>query len=231
MLARYYSAGLGRFLSVDPGGDPDLEDPQSWNRYSYVFNNPLRYNDPTGEDGNDVANAIDSYVSGTLASVDANTGGGPAGVVANALAGTVGDMVSGTADLLRVGAATGETIGEGKGGTDLASAISKDVGRAAGLFVAMGAVAAPLAGSVSRATEVAAQGGEHSGFLKNLENQGSRQLRKTDASLGKRISEHKGLLRDAKKAGNKGLVKHYKSELKTFRAQRSITRDVIRSRK
>jgi RHS repeat-associated protein len=51
--ARFYSTVLGRFLSVDPlvgaGGDP-----QSWNAYTYVRNNPLRLVDPTGmrwEDG------------------------------------------------------------------------------------------------------------------------------------------------------------------------------------
>ncbi len=47
--ARYYSARLGRFLSVDPllsSGRPS--DPQSWNRYSYSFNNPLIFKDPTG---------------------------------------------------------------------------------------------------------------------------------------------------------------------------------------
>jgi hypothetical protein len=27
---------------------PDLSNPQSWNRYSYVTNNPTRYNDPSG---------------------------------------------------------------------------------------------------------------------------------------------------------------------------------------
>ncbi len=47
--ARYYSARLGRFLSVDPllsSGRPS--DPQTWNRYQYVSGNPLRFVDPTG---------------------------------------------------------------------------------------------------------------------------------------------------------------------------------------
>jgi RHS repeat-associated protein len=47
--ARYYSGAQGRFTAPDPllnSGRPDR--PQSWNRYSYVLNNPLRYTDPTG---------------------------------------------------------------------------------------------------------------------------------------------------------------------------------------
>jgi RHS repeat-associated protein len=48
-LARYYSSTQGRFSSADPlmaSGRAAL--PQSWNRYSYVLNNPLRLVDPTG---------------------------------------------------------------------------------------------------------------------------------------------------------------------------------------
>jgi len=48
MHARHYDPYLGRFLSVDPVlGDPAR--PQSWNRYAYVQNNPMRYTDPTGK--------------------------------------------------------------------------------------------------------------------------------------------------------------------------------------
>ncbi|MEN6633479.1 MAG: RHS repeat-associated core domain-containing protein, partial [Candidatus Polarisedimenticolia bacterium] len=49
MLARYYPASMGRFLSVDPGFDVQPEDPQSWNLYGYVRNNPINATDPTGE--------------------------------------------------------------------------------------------------------------------------------------------------------------------------------------
>lgn len=49
MLARYYSSSLSRFLSTDPvTGSPS--DPQGWNRYSYVHNNPLALVDPDGRD-------------------------------------------------------------------------------------------------------------------------------------------------------------------------------------
>ena len=57
MHARYYSPNLGRFLSVDPVGGT-VGSSQSWNRYSYVLNNPIVLVDPRGlaeeEPGNKV---------------------------------------------------------------------------------------------------------------------------------------------------------------------------------
>lgn len=50
MHARFYNPRLGRFLSVDPlleSASPFR--PQTWNRNSYVADNPLKYVDPTGE--------------------------------------------------------------------------------------------------------------------------------------------------------------------------------------
>ena len=45
--ARYYMSWVARFHSPDQlGGHP--EDPQSWNRYAYARNNPLKYVDPDG---------------------------------------------------------------------------------------------------------------------------------------------------------------------------------------
>ena len=47
--ARYLSSPMGRFTSADaPFADQHVGDPQSWNLFSYVGNNPLRYVDPTG---------------------------------------------------------------------------------------------------------------------------------------------------------------------------------------
>jgi hypothetical protein len=37
----------GRFLSLDPV-DGEIESPASLHRYSYAFNNPVNYRDPTG---------------------------------------------------------------------------------------------------------------------------------------------------------------------------------------
>lgn len=48
-LARSYSSAQGRFTSPDPLlASANLRRPQTWNRYTYVLNNPLRYTDPSG---------------------------------------------------------------------------------------------------------------------------------------------------------------------------------------
>ncbi len=48
--ARYLSSAQGRFTGGDePLVDQQADDPQSWNLYSYVRNNPLRFIDPTGQ--------------------------------------------------------------------------------------------------------------------------------------------------------------------------------------
>lgn len=53
LRARYYDAELGRFLSRDSWGGHPAE-PDSFNRYSYVTNNPVRFADPVGRCGIDV---------------------------------------------------------------------------------------------------------------------------------------------------------------------------------
>lgn len=47
MNSRLYDPVLARFISPDPT-IPDITDGQAFNRYSYVYNNPLRYTDPSG---------------------------------------------------------------------------------------------------------------------------------------------------------------------------------------
>jgi RHS repeat-associated protein len=48
-LNRYYPANLGRWLSPDPSNlGVDFWLPQTWNRYSYVLNNPLTLVDRNG---------------------------------------------------------------------------------------------------------------------------------------------------------------------------------------
>jgi RHS repeat-associated protein len=52
--ARYYSLKQGRFTGPDPLMASGIaSSPQSWNRYSYVLNNPVRLIDSTGLEGED----------------------------------------------------------------------------------------------------------------------------------------------------------------------------------
>jgi RHS repeat-associated protein len=48
--ARYYSSQQGRFMSPDPANiaATDPANPQSWNQYAYVLNNPVTMTDPSG---------------------------------------------------------------------------------------------------------------------------------------------------------------------------------------
>jgi filamentous hemagglutinin len=47
--ARYYDPSLGRFIQADDRL-PNLDNPQSYNRYSYALNNPLKFIDPSGHE-------------------------------------------------------------------------------------------------------------------------------------------------------------------------------------
>jgi RHS repeat-associated protein len=55
--SRWYDPVLGRFTSPDPIV-PDPYNPQSLNRYTYGYNSPLRYIDPTGNTPWDVVDVI-----------------------------------------------------------------------------------------------------------------------------------------------------------------------------
>ncbi len=64
--ARYYGSALGRFTSADePLIDQEAGDPQSWNLYGYVRNNPLKNVDPFGLDCITTSNQSSSGVTVT----------------------------------------------------------------------------------------------------------------------------------------------------------------------
>ncbi len=46
-IARMYDPAIGRFVQPDTI-IPNPANPQSWNRYSYGYNNPSRFTDPSG---------------------------------------------------------------------------------------------------------------------------------------------------------------------------------------
>ncbi|MEW5980578.1 MAG: RHS repeat-associated core domain-containing protein [Acidobacteriota bacterium] len=48
-MNRYYGSTLGRFTSTDPYlPSVQIQDPQTWNRYAYVANDPVNKHDPDG---------------------------------------------------------------------------------------------------------------------------------------------------------------------------------------
>jgi RHS repeat-associated protein len=65
--ARYYSNGLGRWVSADWSAVPvpvpyaDFEEPQSLNQYSYVRNIPTVKVDPDGHDTNGLAHGVEDF--------------------------------------------------------------------------------------------------------------------------------------------------------------------------
>jgi RHS repeat-associated protein len=47
---RYYAVGMGRFGTADPyRASAGAGDPSSWNRYTYLGDDPVNFNDPTGK--------------------------------------------------------------------------------------------------------------------------------------------------------------------------------------
>ena len=75
--ARYFSGAQGRFTTPDePFADQDPSDPQSWNLFSYVRNNPMGSTDPTGHDCISTSNQTDSTVAVSVTPGQCGSGGG-----------------------------------------------------------------------------------------------------------------------------------------------------------
>jgi RHS repeat-associated protein len=113
MNARLYDSAIGRFLSADTM-IPYMYNTQSFNRYSYVRNNPLKYIDPSGHWGfssitkafKKVVNVVKKYAKVIVIAVAAYYTGGAAlawmgttaataGVGAMMVAGAAGGFVAG----------------------------------------------------------------------------------------------------------------------------------------
>ncbi len=69
MNARYYDAGIGRFVSQDPqfiSVTSDLTNPQDWNSYSYARNNPLINIDPDGKSAKTFLQGVGVGIAGAI---------------------------------------------------------------------------------------------------------------------------------------------------------------------
>ena len=140
--ARYVGGKLGRFKSPDQLGG-HAGDPQSWNRYAYARNNPLKYVDPNGQQ---VASTQSTgqflMAAGTQAMVSANRQTGFR--LVGAVLGGMGLTKLG--DLLTMGTGTGTAVESGR---NLGEALSADISRSA----TIGSILGGLAGAVRSAAE------------------------------------------------------------------------------
>jgi len=84
--ARYYGSNMGRFTSPDDDSDQAPSDPQSWNLYSYVRNNPLTNTDP---DGHDCINTSNLQKDGTVSVTSGTSCASDPGKYGTYVAGTV----------------------------------------------------------------------------------------------------------------------------------------------
>jgi len=177
--SRWYSADLGRFISPDDI-IPDLNNPQSLNRYSYVGDSPCTHNDPDGHCYplcSILAGAGIGALAGAAIYAATTAASGrqfnwrdlgiatATGAVGGALIGTGVGIGAGVAAFALVGAGTGAlgsqigySIVSGKHYDSGEMAIAAATGAAVGA-VSGGLQATPLAGTVAAYTiNVAANG-------------------------------------------------------------------------
>ena len=98
MNARLYDPALGRFLSPDPYVQaPDFT--QSFNRYSYCLNNPLKYTDPSGELPWLIPAIVGAVIGGTSGAMIGNSKGATGWDMFRYIAGgaTIGGLSGGAA--------------------------------------------------------------------------------------------------------------------------------------
>ena len=165
MKSRYFSGAQGRFTSPDkPFADQFPEDPQSWNLYSYVRNNPLKMVDEDGQS----ATLIGALGGGIIgAGVAAWRGesvwkGAASGAIAGAVAGSVIDTGGASLGVLALSGAAGGLTGgivsrglNGEGTTLQQAAVDAAVGGTIGVVLGAGgkAVSAALSKSAPAVAE------------------------------------------------------------------------------
>uniref|UniRef100_UPI001FCB7F33 RHS repeat-associated core domain-containing protein n=1 Tax=Paenibacillus camerounensis TaxID=1243663 RepID=UPI001FCB7F33 len=88
LRARYYDPSIGRFLNEDTY-EGQIDNPLSQNLYTYVHNNPLIYNDPTGHFVGTITGAILGGIVGGITAAIQKTNI-KAGIAGGAVTGAIG---------------------------------------------------------------------------------------------------------------------------------------------
>jgi RHS repeat-associated protein len=154
--ARYYDPQLGRFIQPD-SVIPDLFNPQSYNRYSYVLNNPLRYTDPNGRWAQEVADWWQAMVGAATGYMSAS----PSHWIWNGSVGTFNSLLGGVAEPLRLGTDAGRLLVDGGTAGQVAFTAVQEAGRAAAIVpvgAAIGKGMGTLVKSVTASVEREAVG-------------------------------------------------------------------------
>jgi RHS repeat-associated protein len=122
--ARYYDPELGRFIQAD-STIPDPEFSQAYNRYAYCYNNPLKFNDPTGQNPFVIAFIIGAYMGGAQGLAT----GGIKGMLVGAFLGGATALLSAGVGMAVGGWASGYlgTLGSAVAGTTAGFAASYTV--------------------------------------------------------------------------------------------------------
>jgi RHS repeat-associated protein len=181
MHARYYDANAGRFLAVDPTWvSADKGDPQSWNRYAYVGNDPVNKIDPDGK--NPVGMLLSGAINVGIESIRQIRSGNPvdntrlfAALGAGLVSGAIGPIGSGLRGVLAGGAVAGmvsgtiQRVAAGQKTTALDVVVDAGTG-AAGRGLARGAAKMMIGGS------------ENAGKLNQLMWQGAAQRAESAAA-------------------------------------------------
>ena len=149
MNGRIYDSELGRFLQADPVIQAP-HNTQSWNAYTYVFNNPFAYTDPTGMMSWGNILRIVAAVVISVVTYGAATGWATAWLAGTALAGNavaIGMIAGGIAGFVGGAISTGSFKGAVQGA--FTGAVFGGIGGYFGGEVSVGSVAASgLAGGV-----------------------------------------------------------------------------------
>jgi RHS repeat-associated protein len=161
--ARYYDPELGRFTQPDTE-IPDISNPQSYNRYSYVLNDPLRYTDPDGHWGQEVADWWSGTVSAGASYITASS----SHWIWNGTVGTVNSLVGGVAAPLTLGTSAGHVSGNPNAtGKDYAIATVTEAANVAAI-VPVTAAGGKAVSTLVRAGEKEAAGEIASNFTADL---------------------------------------------------------------
>lgn len=120
--ARYDSSAQGRFTSPDATmATAFTTDPQTWNRYTYANNNPLKYIDPNGE--SPVVAVLGQVAKGAV--IGAGAAAGASALTQYLFTGKVDWR---QVEAASIGGAVAGSVSGGVGGLELAGAIALESG-------------------------------------------------------------------------------------------------------